>query len=383
MIIIHVTESHEATAGGISTVVDQLARHIRRPGLTKHILSVGRDPIRAPPGVELTNIQPSFLLRRWRWSPRLKETIAGLGLRSPGTLLHIHGVWLAAQWYGARAARRNEVPFVVSMHGQLEPYHWRDKGPLQFAKKELYWHLMARPVFRCADVVHAITPLEKEHLAQLLPNQRIEVIPNAVDLDEVDGTLTALPAQRESRRTPTIAFLGRFHPKKGVHLLIQAFGMTGLPSEWQLLLAGPAGEARYMRALKHLIERSRKRDRIKLLGPLLDGKKWEFYQSATVVAVPSLSEVVGLVNLEAAACGTPTITTHATGLYDWEDGGGILINPNVHELTEALLKMCSLGAAEYEVRSAASRRLVEERYSWSVVGPRWSALYDSLLEEEA
>jgi glycosyltransferase involved in cell wall biosynthesis len=378
--LVHITESHEAKAGGIPVVVDQLARQTARVGLGVEILSVGRNPMDPPPGVKLTNVPPGRVAPFWGWSRDLRRKVYSIARRSNPQLVHVHGVWLASHWYGAQAARKMGMPFILSAHGQLEPYHWRDKGVLQLAKKRLYWHAVAYPAFRRASVIHAITRLEGDHLAQLFPDQRIEIIPNAVDLDEVDKGLGGAPLSGRTGRTSTIAFLGRFHPKKGLELLIEAFAAAQLPAEWSLMLAGPSGEPAYMSRLCDVLARSGEQKRIRLVGPLTNSSKWEFYRSATVVAVPSQSEVVGMVNLEAAACGTPTITTYETGLDDWEgSGGGMLIRPDARELASALQKLCSLSAREYEARSAASRRLVEDRYSWGAVLARWLRLYDSLL----
>ena len=146
------------------------------------------------------------------------------------------------------------------------------------------------------------------------------------------------------------------------------------------MLAGPPSDASYFSRLQQLAWTSGARSRISFLGPLTGHGKWAFYRSASVVAVPSFSEVVGMVNLEAAACGTPTITTFETGLDDWEEGGGVLTGSNAEDLAQALWTVCSESTQEYEARSVASRRLVEERYSWGVVGPQWQALYASLAE---
>lgn len=378
--LVHITESHEAKAGGIPVVVDQLARQTARAGLDVEILSVGRNPMDPPPGVKLTNAPPGRVAPFWGWSRDLKRKVYSIARGSTPRLFHIHGVWLASHWYGAQVARKMGMPFILSAHGQLEPYHWKDKGILQLAKKKLYWHAVAYPALRCASVIHAITRLERDHLAQLFPDQRIEIIPNAVDLDDVDKGLGGAPLSRRGGRRSNIAFLGRFHPKKGLELLIEAFIAAQLPAEWSLMLAGPSGEPAYMSRLCDIIARSGVRERIRFVGPLTNSSKWEFYRSATVVVVPSLSEVVGMVNLEAAACGTPTITTYETGLEDWEgSGGGMLIRPNARELASALQKLCSLSPQEYEARSVASRRLVENRYSWVAVLGRWLRLYDSLL----
>src|SRR5437016_9967618 len=128
MNVVHITESHEAAAGGIPVVVDQFARYLTGAGRHVDILSVGYDPMPPPPGVRLTNVPPSRLATLGRWSPDLKQKVVSLARESRPRLFHLHGIWLASQLYGARAARRTRIPFVVSSHGQLAPYLWRDKG---------------------------------------------------------------------------------------------------------------------------------------------------------------------------------------------------------------------------------------------------------------
>jgi glycosyltransferase involved in cell wall biosynthesis len=99
-----------------------------------------------------------------------------------------------------------------------------------------------------------------------------------------------------------------------------------------------------------------------------------------VMAVPSHSEVVGLVNLEAAAELLPTITTHQTGLFDWELGGGILIQPSVAELRASLEEVAIWSDDERHQRGLSSRELVLKRYSWKAVLPAWMSLYRSQMD---
>jgi glycosyltransferase involved in cell wall biosynthesis len=285
---------------------------------------------------------------------------------------------LASHWYAAGFAHRWKLPWILSTHGQLEPWHWGDKGLLHFFKKKLYWKLLAKPRFRATTALHAITRLEQEHLEQLLPHTRTEVIPNAVDLSEIDEGLPPIAEEVGRSRQPWVVFLGRFHPKKGVEMLVQAFARSRLSSEWRLVLAGPPGPDWYMRRILSQIQRPPLAGRVQVLGLVTGLAKWRLYRSAFVVAVPSFSEAIGMVNLEAGGCGTPTITTHETGLEDWETGGGVVIHPTLDDLTEALERTCGLGFEEHAERCKSIRALVEQRYSWKVVGDRWLSLYQEL-----
>jgi len=90
---------------------------------------------------------------------------------------------------------------------------------------------------------------------------------------------------------------------------------------------------------------------------------------------------MGLVNLEAAAAQLPVVTTHETGLDDWEEGGGVLIHPRVEELSRALKRVFSWSENERQERGCKLRQLVERRYSWQAVGPQWLELYAGLTGE--
>jgi glycosyltransferase involved in cell wall biosynthesis len=256
----------------------------------------------------------------------------------------------------------------------LEPWLWNQQGSAKRLKKTLYWTAMAYPAFRKAATIHAVTPLERNHLRELLPDNRIEVIPNAVD-----GSRALTEATSEDLDDSLIVFLGRIEPKKGVDILLHAFATANLGTKWRVAIIGPFWSESYRRHLESIVETRGLKARIKFLGPLFGKEKDEYLQRAWVMVAPSHSEVIGLTNLEAGLYGTPSITTHETGLCDWEEGGGILTHPEVDSVRHALQIACNWTPNERKARGVASRKLVLTRYSWTVVLPSWLALYRSVL----
>ncbi len=375
MRVLLVTEEHEAQGGGLTTAVQELARHLALAGYEVSILCTGRDHLTPPEGASIIQHIPSRAGGRWGWNPRLFPAIDAIVRAGVLDRVHLHGVWQAAHWYAARRATSQGIPVILSSHGMLEPYHWNDRGRGQYLMKRAYWETMAYPAFRRASLIHAITPTEAHNLQALFPGREIHIIPNAVDLDEIDRELNALALAGPVAREPVVGFIGRFHPKKGLDALIDAFSSARLPASWRLRIAGPPGTPEYMARLDLAMAKSPRRDRIEVTGPLFGSDKWRFLRTVSVLAAPSLSEAIGLVNLEAAACGTPTITTHATGLEDWEHGGGFLVAPDAEQLRTALERVSRLSTEEYDARSRGSRDLVERRYSWAVVSTQWRDAY--------
>jgi glycosyltransferase involved in cell wall biosynthesis len=229
---------------------------------------------------------------------------------------------------------------------------------------------------RNITVQHAITQRDRDALYSIYPHDRIEVIPNFVDLGTLDRELASVHGQSGE---PYVLYLGRLHPTKGIDLLIEAFGRASLARNWRLLVVGPTVDQSYTDRLRRLIAASPRADRIEIRDAVWEpAAKYRLMRDAWVMAVPSHTEVISLVKLEASACATPTITTKATGLTDWAEGGGILIEPALAPLTQALSDAARWSDDERKQRGLASRRLIERRYSERAVMPRWMDLYRSL-----
>lgn len=371
--VLHVAEDMARMAGGVPAVVHQLSERLSRNGIRVQIAHASGDSGELPPGVAFS-YPPAGLGRLWSWGAGLQEGLARLAMSSNGDapVFHVHGVWSAPQYFAARAAHQASIPLVFTAHGMLEPWLWDQQGWRIRLKKRAYWSALAYPALSKASVIHAITPLEQKHLARLFPNNRIEVIPNAIDVGDAAGC-------PHEERGKTILFLGRIEPKKGVDVLLRAFADAKIGNEWSVDVVGPAWSQAYLSGLKAIVDECGLGQRVRFRGPLFGEEKRKLIDTAWVMAAPSHSEVVGLVNLEAAARCLPTITTHQTGLHDWELGGGILVEPNVVALGQALEAACSWGSQEQRDRGLASRRLVQQRYSWQAVMPMWIQLYSSLF----
>ena len=134
-----------------------------------------------------------------------------------------------------------------------------------------------------------------------------------------------------------------------------------------------------MAKLKSLVRLLGVEEKVIFLGPVFGPQeKLSLYRHAWAFCAPSQTEVMGLVNLEAASAQLPVVTTHETGLCGWEEGGGILVHPRVEELSRALKQVFSWSESERQDRGQKLRQLVERRYSWQAVGPQWLELYASL-----
>jgi len=174
------------------------------------------------------------------------------------------------------------------------------KGQMRFYKKAARLQAPSRAV------ANAIK-LEAPNLAE-----KVAVVPNPVPQPAI------LPAPIGSR-DKTMLFVGRVHPEKGVHVLIEAFvrGAQSAFADWKLLVVGPTqtklggGGESYLTMLKEAAATTD--GKIDFAGPIFDSAKLaEVYRRARLFIYPSLSEQgesFGLAPLEAMAHGCGVIVS--------------------------------------------------------------------------
>jgi glycosyltransferase involved in cell wall biosynthesis len=143
---------------------------------------------------------------------------------------------------------------------------------------------------------------------------RIDVIPNGVDL----GFYHPDPSVQRFAE-PTALYLGRLKKYKRIDLVVDAFARvhTSVPNA-RLIIAGQ-GDARS--ALTTQIHRLGLDNVVQLPGFVSDEEKRALFRRAWVHLLTSPKEGWGITNLEAAACGTPTIASNSPGLRDSVEDG--------------------------------------------------------------
>lgn len=382
MNLLFISEDHSTRNGGVTTVVSQLADELvlRCADLRLCIVATGEDAVHQHARVSVELVKPARIGKFWRWSPALQKKIDNILEMEDIDVIHIHGIWTAAQWVGLLKAAKRKIPHILSAHGMLEPWFWGGSASVfKRFKKMLYFRYVFSPAVSRAAIIHAITPLEQENLQRLFPHQEVIAIPNAIAMNEKDEN-SPLPHSGASFKN--IVYLGRIHPKKGIDLLIQAFHRGSFGKQWQLMIAGQEESPAYLHSLQQLVSELELTSQVHFTGPVYGDQKWDLLRKAWVMVAPSYSEVMGMVNLEAAKCHTPSITTYETGLLDWESGGGILIHPNVEELTRALRDASRWDLTERIERGEKSHQFAKQKYSWDVVFPLWEKLYSEIAKNQ-
>ena len=187
-----------------------------------------------------------------------------------------------------------------------------------------------------------------------------------------------------------VLFVGRLTPHKGVDVLIRA-----LPPDARLTVIGSEGqdpsppESDYPKLLRTLAAGRP----VEFLGAIDDDELARRYRTASVLVIPSVertcygrriavSELLGLVALEAMASGTPVIASRVGGLPEIVEDGvtGYLVPPgDVASLRRRISDVLDDPAMAAELGSNARERVVTE-LSWDRCAERCLEAYRELLD---
>src|SRR5262249_44381126 len=150
-------------------------------------------------------------------------------------ILHDNGMWLSHNHRIANLGARYNIPRVVSTRGMLEPWAMNHK----WGKKRVAWSLYQRRDLKRAHCHHTTAEAECRNVERLGLGVPVRVIPNGVDLPELDSGTQHVEVEKMRRSDRKKAlFLGRIYPVKGLPMLIKAWARVR-PQGWHLQIAGP------------------------------------------------------------------------------------------------------------------------------------------------
>jgi glycosyltransferase involved in cell wall biosynthesis len=225
-----------------------------------------------------------------------------------------------AGWVGCRVA------LVVETHGDFEESVFMQRRVV-FPK--LYRFLMRHVVgftLKHADAMRTISNSTRRQLEQWVRGRPIVQFPAWTDIE------VFLETGRSERNThaPEILYTGVLIPRKGVHHLIKAFASVADHfSQARLVIVGHEENKAYAAGLKEDVEQFGLKERVKFVSVVSQEELARRMGRACTLVLPSLSEGLGRVVVEAMATGTPVVGSKVGGIQEMvQDGStGFLVPP--------------------------------------------------------
>lgn len=358
----------DAAEGGTAAAVYLFMKGIQRQGCETAILM-------PPPGenghllgsdVE-TIYSQSPRYGKFYWIPDITSTIEKAGAVDA---IHIHGLWRMIGYQTARYAVTHGIPYVVSPHGMLYPEALaRTKAFKRFALSTY-----EKYVIEHAAVIHVTCAEEAEHIRNLGFKNRMEIIPNAVEI-RADSF-----QKQDYSNFNRIGYLGRFHPRKHIELLIRGFARFAENVGHKRLILIGDGDSEYLSSLKEEVRKLQIESQVEFTGFLTGAEKYNAIKSLDALVVPSDFENFGIIVVEAMACGVPVVASKGT---PWrileEERCGVWTDNAPEAIADALVQLATLSADERRAMGQRAVALADRLYSVDAVGRQLAVLYRSIV----
>jgi starch synthase len=311
----------------------------------------------------------------------MAEAVAG------ADLVHSH-TWYA-NLAGHLASLRYGIPHVVTAHS-LEPLRpWKAE---QLGGGYAISSWCERVAITSAAAVVAVSEGMRADILTAYPDlysERVWVIRNGIDTSEYapDPSTAALRAHGVALpppygERPYVLFVGRITRQKGLPVLLRA--AASLDPAAQLVIAAGAADTPGLAAeVADLVAGLREtRSGVVWIPSMLSKPEViQLMSHATVFACPSVYEPLGIVNLEAMACGTAVVASCTGGIPEVVADGetGLLVPPGDPAALAGALNAILRDPARAAAMGQAGRARAEAEFSWSQVASRTAALYAQLL----
>jgi starch synthase len=297
-------------------------------------------------------------------------------------------------WYanlaGHLAAQAAGIPHVITAHS-LEPRRPWKAEQLGGGYRISSW--IEAETYRAADAIIAVSAGMRDDVLDCYPfvdPARVHVVHNGIDTDVFTPTenFELLKHHGIDPERPYVLFVGRITRQKGlIHLLRAA---SNLPVGVQLVLAASSPDEKHIgdevEAAVATLKQTRPDDVTWIRDMVTKEDLIVLLSHAAVFACPSIYEPLGIVNLEAMACGTPVVASAVGGIPEVVVDGvtGVLVDYDADDIAsfEANLAAALNEVLDDPTRCAsmgkAGRERAREKFGWEAIAQRTVEIYESI-----
>jgi starch synthase len=309
------------------------------------------------------------------------------------TVIHSH-TWYAGM-AGHLASLLHGVPHVLTAHS-LEPLRPWKAEQLGGGYRISSW--VEQTAVNAADAVIAVSSGMRDDVLRVYPTvdpNRLHVVRNGIDTDvwypaealESSPGESVLTDIGVDRSLPIVAFVGRITRQKGVaHLLAAAHDFD---PDVQLVLCAGAPDTPEIAAevSAGVAELAGSRTGVFWVREMLPiGKIREILSAAKIFVCPSVYEPLGIVNLEAMACGTAVVASDVGGIPEVVDDGvtGLLVHYDADDaagyqarIAEAVNALIADPERAERYGRAGRQRCIAE-FSWAQIAQQTLEIYQKV-----
>lgn len=374
--------------GGISRVVHDLAQKIGERDNEVHVVTCyeqGAKDIEKDKNVFVHRV-PTYDVSVYNfidWVLQLNFALLEYSsklIKDTGSfdIIHAHD-WVVA--FACKALKYTfSIPMVCTIHATEHGRNWGIHNDMQRYISGVEWWLTYeswRVIVNSEYMKH-----ETNNVFQL-PDDKIRVIPNGVDVDKFNGVERDYEYRRNfaSDNEKIVFFVGRLVNEKGVHVLVDAIPkVTHFYNDVKFVIAGKGPQLEY---LKGKVWAMGIAHRVYFTGYIRDEDLLKLYKCADVAVFPSLYEPFGIVALEGMVANVPVVVSDTGGLgeivYHGIDGMKSYTG-NANSLADSILEILHDPDKAESMKKKALEK-VHATYNRNIISSQTMEVYKEVVDE--
>ena len=240
--------------------------------------------------------------------------------------------------------------------------------------KYIYYQIIGKYIIKDCSAIISITKKEKKQFKEKnIPLSKIFNIPNGIDLNKNElKKLCYLNDFNYKKNKPYILFVGRLHFIKGPDLLLKAFNSIADKIPYHNLIFAGNDEG-MEKELKKEAKKSKFAERIHFIGFISGSEKDNLYKNADLLVIPSRSEAMSLVVLEAGLHGLESIFTDQCGLNELSHRNlGKCVKVDSNEISNSIINHIK---SKKTVKNLELIDYVSNNFNWDKISNKYIKVF--------
>ena len=375
---IHLTSWLSSAGGGIPPVIRALTAEYRQQHLDCVVAGL-TDPTGASPA--FPSDWPVLAGRiagpmAFGYSPELARQLRQHVRKD--SVIHVHGLWMYPGWLARKLSEETGAVRMISPHGMLAPWALRNSR----WKKQLAACAFEKRNLLMASCLHALCAAEAQDFRRHGLRNPVVIIPNGIDIPNSrkrkDQSQEPAWKGHIEKGRKILLYLGRIHPKKGLVNLLKAWAQIKR-AEWMLVIAG-WDQKNHQNELKKLASQLGLHSSVIFFGPQFDEAKSACYSECDAFVLPSFSEGLPMVVLEAWSHRKPVLMTPQCNLPEgFTAHAALRIEPKADSIVEGLRQLFEMSDNERQAVGQNGFALVKDHFTWPHIAFQMRSVHEWML----
>lgn len=368
MKIIQVNPYFYPHVGGSEWYCYQLSRHLAERGHEVHVFTSRLDK-----NIPVLEERDGFYIHRYYcpgiiWNTNPATFIMHDLIRAKADIIHAHSYIFLTSNQVALSKKFNDIPFLLHLHGTIASpalLNTASTNLLFQVKNRIYDQTIGKWTVEAANRLASVSKADIENATKLwdLDSNKTHWIPNAIDINLFNGN--------NHNDNLNVIFIGRLETPKGVHTFIEVAGIIlGERDDVTFTIVGDG-------SLRNYVENNDFNGRIKVLGRVPHSQIPNILSNSSVLVLPSNSEGLPTVCLEALASEVPVVASGAGGTSEIvieKETGFLIPIGNSKTFVNRIMNLLDDEKSRRKM-GRNGRRLVEKYYTWDKVVEKTEKIY--------